>query len=145
MEDMDDVRKATGTAADFSGWNGIKAEGNFRQMKVISKEKVIDPTEEIDEEEIVEQRAPSINLPPQDIDEMKGEKKSPPKKDFKEAPGVKEAYLNPVELKNVAIKLMPTVDNIDPEKYEKISENAINLAFTFLNVWNQKVQVGGGN
>lgn len=56
-------------------------------------------------------------------------------------PGVQEAMLNPNELKSIAVKLLPTVDKVSSEDVVKVSERAINLAFTFLRVWNEKIVV----
>jgi hypothetical protein len=35
---------------------------------------------------------------------------------------------------------MPTADKVKKEDFEKISDNAINLAYTFLSVWNKVVE-----
>ena len=166
MEDMDDVRKPTGTVADFSGWKGINAEGDFKHMKVSSSEKVIEPIENetgSSEEDMLmntpveppvykrkKQQTQEVNAPtpgetPRGNLDMQ---QSAPQENrsYSERPGaIRQAYLNPAELKSVAIRLMPTVEKIVPNDYEKVSELAINLAFTFLNVWNQKVQIGGND
>lgn len=167
MEDMDDVRKPIGTVADFSDWKGVSAEGNFRHMKVSSSEKVIEPVENetgTSEEDalmngpveppVIKRRKAQpqvvensgvIESPRGDMN-MREQQPQQQSKSFDERPGaVRQAYLNPAELKQIAVKLMPTAEKIAPSDYEKVSEYAINLAFTFLNVWNQKVQVGEGN
>jgi hypothetical protein len=145
---MDDLLEAArsgvaGTAADFSNWSGVK-QGDFKHMKINSTEKVFDPTEEqeFNEEEKV-QEVTTEELPKE---ETPIEVETPKTMD---KPGVQQAYLNPTELKNIAVKLMPTVDvlltntqePLDVNIMRHVSEAAINLAFEFLQVWNEKVSV----
>ena len=66
-----------------------------------------------------------------------------PQPDRSQMPGVQEAILNPAELKQIAIKLLPNVEKVKPEDYAQVSEMAINFAFEFLKVWNYKVSVEG--
>ena len=157
MDDLLDAARSgiNGTVADFSNWNGVK-EGDFKHMKINSSEKVIEPidenTEFDEQKEIQEIETPkepetkpevNISVPPKEREEQ----------NFKERPGVQQAYLNPVELKNISIKLMPTVDVLMANVHEpldrnimrNVSEAAINLAFEFLQVWNEKVSVEKSN
>lgn len=161
---MDDFLEAArsginGTVADFSNWKGIK-EGEYKHMgmKINSSEKVIEPIEEGEFNEqanVQEVVKPSVELPPQPQFRDDVSSKQEPQVEEQEIhnmpdrPGKTQAYLNPVEMKNIAVKLMPTVDKLMPNIYEpvdraamrNVSEAAINLAFEFLKVWNEKVVV----
>ena len=129
MEDVDDVRNNSGTVADFSNWRGIKASGNLKPMKFSSKEKVIDDTED--------------DVVPLEKKE-EAERIFQPKKNFNEIPAANEAILNPTELKSIAVRLLPSVDKIENnEKAAEYCEKAIDTAFTFLKVWDLKVNIGG--
>lgn len=69
--------------------------------------------------------------------------KEPPRRD---PPGTQEAVIDPVELKVLAKHLLPSVDKLQrasPEDYKEYSSRAIDLAFTFLKVWKEKIQIGG--
>ena len=168
MFDMDEMRVSNGTAADFSNWNGVKADGNFKPMKITSSEKIIEPvgeqkifsaeeqpiikrkmekkeqkTEEINKQEIMDNfpTPPKLNS----VEDFAKDSIAKEKVERSEMPGVQQAYLNPNELKEIAIKLMPTVDRMPDytkESIRAVSENAINIAFEFLQVWNEKVSIG---
>lgn len=140
MENIDDVRKNVGTVADFSNWNGIKAENNFKHMKLTSKERIIEP--EIDEKEKTEDEFDSEMA--EAAKETKNIEEAPNnKKDIKNIPAVNEAVINPTELKSIAVRLLPSVDKLESgEKYAEYCEKAIDMAFTFLKVWDLKVSVG---
>ena len=60
----------------------------------------------------------------------------------RDPPGTQEATLDPNELKMLAKHLLPSVDKVAPEDYTKFSGMAIDFAFTFLNVWKEKIKVG---
>ena len=168
MFDMDEMRVPNGTAADFSNWNGVKADGNFKPMKITSSEKIIEPVEEATEEMQIEQpiikrKMEKKEQKTEEVNKQEQMNKSPEppilnkvedfdkdsiakeKVERSEMPGVQQAYLNPNELKEIAIKLMPTVDRMPDytkESIRTVSENAINIAFEFLQVWNEKVSIG---
>lgn len=168
MFDMDEMRIPNGTAADFSNWNGVKADGNFKPMKITSSEKIIEPVEDATEEIQVEQpiikrKMEKKEQKTEEVNKQEQMNKSPEppilnkvedfdkdsiakeKVERSEMPGVQQAYLNPNELKEIAIKLMPTVDRMPDytkESIRAVSENAINIAFEFLQVWNEKVSIG---
>ena len=168
MFDMDEMRVPNGTAADFSNWNGVKADGNFKPMKITSSEKIIEPVEDTTEEIQVEQpiikrKMEKKEQKTEEVNKQEQMNKSPEppilnkvedfdkdsiakeKVERSEMPGVQQAYLNPNELKEIAIKLMPTVDRMPDytkESIRAVSENAINIAFEFLQVWNEKVSIG---
>ena len=157
MDDLlDAVRSgATGTVADFSNWKGVK-EGGFTHMKINSSEKVIEPVEdgEFDEQAVVSEVEQAKSTPKQDIELPKPQARQDTKQDEPtteyDRPGTtQQAYLNPAELKSIAVKLMPSVDKLMHNIYEplsrdavrNVSEAAINMAFEFLQVWNEKVSV----
>ena len=168
MFDMDEMRVPNGTVADFSNWNGIRADGNFKPMKITSSEKIIEPVEEATEEMQIEQpiikrKMEKKEQKTEEVNKQEQMNKSPEppilnkvedfdkdsivkeKVERSEMPGVQQAYLNPNELKEIAIKLMPTVDRMPDytkESIRTVSENAINIAFEFLQVWNEKVSIG---
>ena len=81
MEDMDDVRRNIGTVADFSNWEGIKTNGGFKSMKMLSKEKVIDNTE--------------IDNSNSEAEEIKPMEKPQLKKSVDKIPAANEAVINP--------------------------------------------------
>lgn len=167
MFDMDEMRVSNGTAADFSNWNGVKADGNFKPMKITSSEKIIEPVGEqkifsAEEQPIIKRKMDKTTEEQEIMDNFPTPPKLNSVEDFakdsiakekverSEMPGVQQAYLNPNELKEIAIKLMPTVDKLTHNIYEplsrdamrNISEAAINMAFEFLKVWNEKVSIG---
>lgn len=167
MFDMDEMRVPNGTAADFSNWNGVKADGNFKPMKITSSEKIIEPVGEqkifsAEEQPIIKRKMDKTTEEQEIMDNFPTSPKLNSVEDFakdsiakekverSEMPGVQQAYLNPNELKEIAIKLMPTVDKLTHNIYEplsrdamrNISEAAINMAFEFLKVWNEKVSIG---
>ena len=177
MFDMDEMRVPNGTVADFSNWKGVRADGNFKPMKITSSEKIIEPVEEqeivsAEEQPIIKRKMDKTTEEQEIMDKTTEEQEimdnfpTPPKlnnvEDFakdsiakkkverSEMPGVQQAYLNPNELKEIAIKLMPTIDKLTHNIYEPISidamrnvsEAAINMAFEFLKVWNEKVSIG---
>jgi len=138
MEDMDDVRKNIGTVADFSNWEGIKTNGGLKSMKMLSKEKVIDNTE-IDNSNSEAEKIDDMNEKTEEIKPMEK-----PKKSVDKIPAANEAIINPTELKSIAVRLLPSVDKImSGEKYAEYCEKAIDMAFTFLKVWDLKVSIGG--
>jgi len=139
MENMDDVRRSIGTVADFSGWEGIKAKGGFRAMKISTKEKVIEKTdEELENDEEFENNIY--------VDKNKEVVEPKERKKLREIPAANEAVINPLELKSIAVSLLPKVDSLEKgEKYVDLCEKAIDMAFTFLKVWNLKVEIGEKN
>ena len=167
MFDMDEMRVPNGTAADFSNWKGVRADGNFKPMKITSSEKIIEPVEEqeivsAEEQPIIKRKMDKTTEEQEIMDNFPTPPKLNSVEDFakdsiakekverSEMPGVQQAYLNPNELKEIAIKLMPTIDKLTHNIYEPISidamrnvsEAAINMAFEFLKVWNEKVSIG---
>ena len=167
MFDMDEMRVPNGTAADFSNWKGVRADGNFKPMKITSSEKIIEPVEEqeivsAEEQPIIKRKMDKTTeeqeimdnfpTPPKlnNVEDFAKDSIAKKKVERSEMPGVQQAYLNPNELKEIAIKLMPTVDKLTHNIYEplsrdtmrNISEAAINMAFEFLKVWNEKVSIG---
>jgi len=138
MEDMDDVRRNIGTVADFSNWEGIKTSGGLKSMKMLSKEKVIDNTE-IDDSVSETEEVDDVNEKTEEI-----KQKLQPKKSVDKIPAANEAVINPTELKSIAVRLLPSVDKLESgEKYAEYCEKAIDMAFTFLKVWDLKVSIGG--
>lgn len=167
MFDMDEMRVPNGTAADFSNWKGVRADGNFKPMKITSSEKIIEPVEEqeivsAEEQPIIKRKMDKTTeeqeimdnfpTPPKlnNVEDFAKDSIAKKKVERSEMPGVQQAYLNPNELKEIAIKLMPTIDKLAHNIYEPISidamrnvsEAAINMAFEFLKVWNEKVSIG---
>lgn len=126
MEDMDKVRVPFGTVADLSKWD--ISPGGFKHMKLSSIEKVIEPVEEKAETKLEE------------INNKASEEFSSQKEEKIEMPS-KQEYVNPVELKNIAIRLMPSADKVNSEDYDAVCEKAIDLAFNFLRVWDLKVEI----
>ena len=123
MEDMDKVRAPFGTVADLSKWD--INQGGFQHMKLSSTEKVIEPTDEIQES----------------TSQVSSEKLKEEKQIEKMELPNNQKYVNPVELKNIAIRLMPSDDKVNSEDYDIICEKAIDLAFNFLKVWDLKVEI----
>lgn len=167
MFDMDEMRVPNGTVADFSNWKGVRADGNFKPMKITSSEKIIEPAEEqeivsAEEQPIIKRKMDKTTeeqeimdnfpTPPKlnNVEDFAKDSIAKKKVERSEMPGVQQAYLNPNELKEIAIKLMPTIDKLTHNIYEPISidamrnvsEAAINMAFEFLKVWNEKVSIG---
>lgn len=167
MFDMDEMRVPNGTVADFSNWKGVRADGNFKPMKITSSEKIIEPVEEqeivsAEEQPIIKRKMDKTTeeqeimdnfpTPPKlnNVEDFAKDSIAKKKVERSEMPGVQQAYLNPNELKEIAIKLMPTIDKLTHNIYEPISidamrnvsEAAINMAFEFLKVWNEKVSIG---
>ena len=150
MYDMDEIRSDFGTVADLSCWTGIKMEDKFRPMKFISKEKVIGEDEEqpnlafdvknnINKEDLI---APNVGV---EIEKNNIPKRDVQKKNIKDIPAYQEASINPNELKNIAVRLLPSVDKVEEKDYADISQKAIDMAFIFLKVWDSKVSIGGKN
>lgn len=135
---------ASGTVANFNGWSGIN-KGGFKPMKITSSETIIEPNEGIKENETIIEHDEATETSSDEVIEDDGRVEQ----DLKDRPGMRQAYLNPTELKNIAIKLMPTVDKLmhniyeplDKDAMRNVSETAINMAFEFLQVWNEKVSV----
>lgn len=129
MDNFIDLREIgnKGTVADFSNWTGIKTEGNFRNMKTVIKEKI---HEEQDEFEQNDTDASTLNL-----------ENVAKQKNFNERSAVEEGFVKPNELKSIAVRLLPTVDKINKEDYLELSEKAIDFAFAFLKVWDNKVEL----
>lgn len=121
MEDIDKARMAGGTVADFSGWN---MENKFGTMNITTKEKVIEPEVEKPKPENIERKEASQQQ----------------KRELPNSP--KELTVNPNELKNIAIKLLPDVSKITDGDYESICDKAIEMAFAFESVWQKKIQIG---
>ena len=153
MDDMDEVRTAPGTAADFSAWN---VENKFGKMKVTSKEKVIEPveTEQPQPEGFIDkskQRAERMKELEEEQARLKAEEEAEKKaeelkNEKRQRPGSNIFNINAnslEEVKEMAKKLVPTVDKIKPEEYPIACELAINLALTFEGVWNEKINLGG--
>ena len=137
IEDMDEARRSTGTAADFSKWN---LGGNFKKMKISSKEEVKEPIEEDDDKQAelpFENEKPigmsiSINSPPEI-------------KELAKPIGMSISINSLPEIKELAKSLLPKVTEIEPssEKYNLVCELAINYAFAFESMWKQKINIGG--
>jgi len=156
-----------GTEVDFSNWevntNGF--EPKKKKPKISMTEKVIEPDPEI-VKAFADKMGLDNELTPEEIKEIsdkveqlrkkKAAEKAEALKREAEAKAVEAAraeevrknkrkvpqadIINPVELKNLAVRLMPTADKVKKEDFEKISDNAINLAYTFLSVWNKVVE-----
>ena len=73
-----------------------------------------------------------------DLKEIEKEKEKP-KFDFKELPGRTIENVSKQELKNIAIKLLPTIDKISKEDYIKVANDAIEFAFEFERVFAEKI------
>ena len=118
IKDMDEARRSTGTAADFSKWN---LGGNFKKMKISSKEEVKEPIEEDDDKQA----------------ELPFENEKPI--------GMSISINSLPEIKELAKSLLPKVTEIEPssEKYNLVCELAINYAFAFESMWKQKINIGG--
>ena len=123
MEDMDKVRVPFGTVADLSKWD--ISPGGFKHMKLSSTEKVIEPVEE--------------KVEP-NLEEINNKSSSEDSSQKIEMPS-KQEYVNPVELKNIAVRLMPSADKVSLEDYDAVCEKAIDLAYNFLKVWDLKVEI----
>lgn len=128
MEDIDDIRRLSGTVADFSNWNmGTKG---FEHMNITTKEQIVEPE--------IEQKKPENVLRKEQ--KQKEEENINSKKELPNS--AKELTVNPMELKNLAIKLIPSVDKIPSDKYDDICDEAIELAFAFETIWQKKIQIG---
>lgn len=129
MEDMDEVRTASGTVADFSGWN---VENKYGKMKITSSEKIIEP---VPEEQVEKDEKPQI----QQQNENKEKRQVPGKETF----NISVASLK--EVKELAKRLLPRVNEVKQSEYKIASELAIGLAMTFEGVWNNWEKNIGGN
>lgn len=158
-----------GTEVDFSNWevntNGF--EPKKKKPKISMTEKVIEPDPEIVkafadkmgfDNELTPEEIKEISDKMEQLRKKKAAEKAEALKKEAEAKAVEAAkvaeeeaqknkrkvpqadIINPVELKNLAVRLMPTADKVKKEDFEKISDNAINLAYTFLSVWNKVVE-----
>ena len=141
MEDMDMVRNSSGTVADFSNWAVNNSFGTMKKPKLSSSERVIEP--EVDEEEpgVVNktkqfQEAKERQQMAEQKVEQQSEKRKPPfDVRIKSWPEVKE----------LAKRLLPTVDKVKVEEHPLACELAINLAMTFEAIWNEKIVKGAEN
>lgn len=149
MEDMDEARTASGTAADFSAWD---VNNKFGKMKLSSKEKVIEPepTEpeptEKEPERVVsktKQIAERLKELEEEKARLKAEEEAEKEKEAKrQRPGTNSFNINIKalgEIKELAKKLLPKIHEVKQDEYAIASELAINLAMTFEGVWEQKV------
>jgi len=115
MDDMDEMRTAAGTAADFSNWN-VKNNFGTIKKKIVTKETVEEPVEENKQEEF------SFD-------------------DKKEIPASINVNINSLaEIKELAKNLLPTVDRVKQEEFELASELAIDFAMTFEAIWQNKIR-----
>lgn len=142
MEDMDSTRVPFGTVADFSKWNmGVKG---FEHMKISSSEKIIEPEQGIDPTlknrvNEIKKEEPKIDS---DLSKIKQEANEIAKKKIQQQEKRNiPTMVNPVELKNIAVRLLPSAKDIKPEEYDNVCEKAIDLAYNFLKVWNLKVEI----
>jgi hypothetical protein len=114
MDDMDEARAATGTAADFSNWNINNPYGTAKKKNIVKvREEVIEPPNE---------------------DEAKPE--TIEKKEMPKAANVK----NLEEVKKLAERLLPTVDKVKPQEFQLASELAIDLAIVFETTWQNRIR-----
>ena len=156
MEDMDEVRKASGTVADFSGWN---VNNRFGKMKLSSSEKVIEPPpepqkmpegyinrtqqrkerQEFETPEIIERSREQTPEERKQTQEQQQEQTQQPKRDI---PTYSISINSLGEVKELAKSLLPTLEKVKPNEFALASELAIEYAMTFEGVWGQKI---GGN
>lgn len=156
MEDMDEVRKASGTVADFSGWN---VNNRFGKMKVSSSEKVIEPEpepqkmpegfvnktqqrrerQELQTPEIVER---SREQTPEERKQAQEPSQEQPQQEKRNIPTYNISINSLGEVKELAKSLLPTLEKVKPNEFALASELAIEYAMTFEGVWGQKI---GGN
>lgn len=154
MEDMDEVRKATGTVADFSGWN---VNNRFGKMKLSSSEKVIEPPPEpqkMPEGYInkTQQRKERQEFETPEIVERSREQTPEERKQVQEPPRQETQQqqkrdiptysinINSLgEIKELAKSLLPTLEKVKPQEFAIASELAIEYAMTFEGVWGQKI------
>ena len=145
MEDMDEVRGAQGTVADFSGWN---VNNKFGKMKVTSTEKVIEPTDaEQQPEGFIDkskQRAERLKELEEEQARLKAEEEA--EKEKRQRPGTNSFNINIKalgEIKELAKTLLPKVNEVKQDEYNIACELAINYAMMFEGIWEQKT--GGIN
>lgn len=152
MEDMDEARTASGTAADFSAWD---VNNKFGKMKLSSKEKVIEPepTEKEPEPRVEKEPERAVSKTKQiaerlkELEEekarLKAEEEAEKEKEAKrQRPGTNSFNINIKalgEIKELAKKLLPKIHEVKQDEYAIASELAINLAMTFEGVWEQKI------
>ena len=126
----------TGTASDFSGW---EINNRFGKMKVMSKEKVIEPVEETEEKNTIE-----------DVKVEETSKRKNPIEDVKIESSIKKNPIEEVqsfninvkkfgEIKELAKTLLPKVDEVKPGDFELACNLAIDFAMTFEGFWNQYI------
>lgn len=121
MEDMDDVRRSAGVIADFSRWKGIKGEGVFKKMVIRSKETVVG--EEEKKETLGKEEKPAERV----INNSTMEEAN--------RPGMSVLTI-PEYMKDLVIKMLPTIDKINEKDYDNTIVNAINFAIRFEHIWN---------
>lgn len=131
MEDLDDVRRASGVVADFSNWTGISAGDNFKHMKITNKEQVFGPTEEqIENNETVREETTISSVRSEEGKVVIDESAILPIK-----PEENKIELNYDNVKDIAIRLLPTIDKIDMSNYTTYISNAIEVAKYFEKGW----------
>lgn len=165
MEDMDEVRKASGTVADFSGWN---VNNRFGKMKVSSSEKVIEPEtepqqmpegyinktqqrkerQEFQTPEVVERSREQNPEERRQMYEQRQEQaqmqqQEQPQQQKREIPTYSININSLGEIKELAKSLLPTLERVKPEEYNIACELAIEYAMIFETIWGQKI--GGQN
>lgn len=160
MEDMDEVRKASGTVADFSGWN---VNNRFGKMKLSSSEKVIEPEpepqqmpegyinktqqrkenqhrQEFETPEIVER---SREQNPEELrqaqEQMEQQAQVQEEQQKRDIPTYSININSLGEIKELAKTLLPTLEKVKPNEFAIASELAIEYAMTFEGVWGQKI------
>ena len=132
MDDVDDFRN--GNAADLSCWSGINLEERY--MKIKTREKTDNQEEQvIYEEKRVE---PQMAVPYARETEQKTEA---PNKYNKPGEFQKEIEVDLEELRETAIKLLPTADKISKDDFVVVCDKAIEMAYIFQKVFEQKIEV----
>lgn len=111
-----------GTASDFSGW---EINNRFGKMKVMSKEKVIEPVEETEEKNPIE--------------DVKMEEPSIKKYPIEEVQSFNINVKKIGEIKELAKTLLPKVNEVKPGDFELVCNLAIDFAMTFEGFWNQYI------
>lgn len=134
MDDIDDFRNRIGLAADLSCWSGINLEERY--MKIKTREKTDNQEEQvIYEEKRVE---PQMAVPYARETEQKMET---PDKYNKPGEFQKEIEVDLEELRETAIKLLPTADKISKDDFVVVCDKAIEMAYIFQKVFEQKIEV----
>lgn len=141
MEDMDEIRGAQGTVADFSGWN---VNNKFGKMKVTSTEKVIEPTDEEQQQpegfiDKSKQRAERLKELEEEQARLKAEEEA--EKEKRQRPGTNSFNINIKalgEIKELAKTLLPKINEVKQDEYNIACELAINYAMMFEGIWEQK-------